>query len=486
MSDATATIRLRAEAQPLSPLIFGGFIEHFGRIIYDGLWDLERQCPRPDVLAAIRALRPTALRYPGGCFADSYHWRDGVGPRDQRPYYPEQFWTQFVRWLGLDDDLAPKFGPPEPNAFGTDEYLALCADVGAAPTLTANVGTGTPEEAAEWVEYTRGRVKTWFLGNELWGGHELGHLPATDYGKRCVEFSDAMRAVDPDLTLIAVGALGPGQSADGTWNAQVLEAAGDAVDVLSLHYYFPGPAHPGRALRDDEADYAQLAAGSARFARDLDEVLSRTALPVSLDEWNVWAHWPELVETNHRLCDAMVIAGVFNRLIERSGRVHSAMLSQLVNCMAPIQTRGSEMFVTATYLAASLYREHAGERSVAVDVESETFDVAPFADPAGDIGFVTLGSSDDAGVTSAPLIDAAVTRGPTGTAVFITNRSIDTAITVEIDGVEGPGELVWIEGDSPFARNDVASPSRLRIARRRTRSTRVEVPPHTVSVLKTS
>jgi alpha-N-arabinofuranosidase len=482
----TATVSLGSETQPISPLMFGGFIEHFGRIIYDGLWDLDRQAPNEAVLAAVRTLRPTILRYPGGCFADSYHWRDGIGPRDRRPHYEETFWTQFVHWLGLDDEWAPRFGPPEPNAFGTDEFLAYSADVGAAPAITANVGTGTPDEAAEWVAYTGGRVKTWFLGNELWGGHEYGHLPAPEYGKRVVEFAEAMRAVDPDITLIPVGAM-TGQAADSAaWNAAVLAEAGDTVDVLSLHHYFPGPDHPGRSLRDDEGDYAQLAAGSIRLGLELDKVLGSTSIPISLDEWNVWAHWPELVEANHRICDAMVVAGGFNRLIERAGRIHSAMLSQLVNCMAPIQTRGADMFVTATYLAALLYRDHAGSEAVRTTVECGDFAVPPFADAAGGDGFVTLATSSDSGVERAPIVDAAATRRGRDVAIFVTNRSIDAAVSVVLSGVSPSGELVWIDADSPFACNDVDHPDRLRFRRRPVDTSRFELPPHTIGVVLTT
>jgi alpha-N-arabinofuranosidase len=157
----SAAVELRLGAEPggdVSPGVFGGFIEHFGTGLYGGIWDSEGGHPRSDVLAAVRGMRPTALRYPGGCFSDWYHWKDGIGPRSERPRYERQFWTGIqIEGIEIDPELSERFGPPETNAFGTDEFLRYCNDVGAEPLLTANFGTGTPEEAAEWVAYTNRR-----------------------------------------------------------------------------------------------------------------------------------------------------------------------------------------------------------------------------------------------------------------------------------------------------------------------------------------
>ena len=155
MKRASVRVRTDAVRGRISPRIYGQFIEHMGRCVYGGLFEPGSQLAdgrgfRRDVLEAVRALHVPILRYPGGCFSDEYHWRDGVGPRGQRPRYEEQYWTRWVKRWGRPD-LAPLIGPPETNAFGTDDYLALCAELGCDPYLNVNHGTGTPEEAADWL-----------------------------------------------------------------------------------------------------------------------------------------------------------------------------------------------------------------------------------------------------------------------------------------------------------------------------------------------
>ncbi|MBC7218055.1 MAG: hypothetical protein H5U36_07955, partial [Candidatus Caldatribacterium sp.] len=162
---------------------------------------------RKDVLSAIRMLRPTILRWPGGNFASNYHWMDGVGPRDKRPPRWDRAWSTW-----------------EPNDFGTDEFMELCRFVGAEPYICVNIGTGTPEEAAAWVEYCNGdpssrygslraenghpepySVRFWGIGNETYGNWQIGHVDPETYGKKCLEFVRTMKAVDPNIVLVAVG-----------------------------------------------------------------------------------------------------------------------------------------------------------------------------------------------------------------------------------------------------------------------------------------
>jgi alpha-N-arabinofuranosidase len=475
----------------VSPLLFGSFVEHVGRIIYDGLLDADHR-PRPQVVDAIAALRPTILRYPGGCFADEYHWGDGVGPVDQRPRYERQYWTDFVDRFAdafkLDPSWAALMGPPEPNAFGTDEFIALCGQVGALPALTVNMGTGTPAEAAEWARYTSGRVRHWFLGNELYGGWETGAMGAEEYGAAAAEFAAAMRAANPDIHLTAVGRLGDQPSGGPDWNRRVLDAAGDAVDCLSLHYYFPGPMVPGRPFRDDAADYSQVVAAGVPLAADLDAVVKEIAatdradIPFALDEWNLWAGWAELLEVEHRACDAIGIAGCFNELLRRADRVEMALLSQLINCMGPIQTRGEQVFTTPVYLAAKLYRDHAGGQVLGTTVECGTVTVLPFADSSGG-GDGTLAAAAEATVESVPVVDAvATTEG-----VFLLNRSIDQSVRVRVDGLDGldarTATLRWVDSAGPFDRNTADEPERVRVSARSVDPEGFDLPPHTAAVL---
>ena len=201
----TTTLHLHSRHQvgAVDPRVFGGFLEHMGRAVYEGVYDPksphagEDGC-RSDVLAALKRLQMTALRYPGGNFASGYHWLDGVGPRQKRPTVRELAWQSI-----------------ETNQFGTDEYIRLCRRMGWTPMLTVNLGTGTPEEARNWVEYcncpagTRYAdlraangspaphgVKLWCLGNEMDGPWQLGHVPADQYAIRAQQAAKMMKDAD--------------------------------------------------------------------------------------------------------------------------------------------------------------------------------------------------------------------------------------------------------------------------------------------------
>ncbi|MEJ2131221.1 MAG: alpha-N-arabinofuranosidase, partial [Gammaproteobacteria bacterium] len=200
----------------VSPLIFGGFLEHMGRCIYEGVYDPESPHAdedgfRADVLEALRGLDVTVVRYPGGNFASGYHWRDGIGPQDERPTVRELAWQSI-----------------ETNRFGTDEFLELCSKLGWRPMLTVNLGTGSPEEARDWVEYCNAPTGTrnadlraangarephgvglWCLGNEMDGPWQLGHVPARDYAVRAQQAAKMMKDCDRSIRLVACGSSGP-------------------------------------------------------------------------------------------------------------------------------------------------------------------------------------------------------------------------------------------------------------------------------------
>jgi len=186
MKPTTITLHTDFQIGEVDPRIFGGFLEHLGRAVYEGVYEPEASTPMSTAsaatsLAALKRMDMTAMRYPGGNFASGYHWQDGVGLRAQRPTVRELAWQSI-----------------EPNSFGSDEYIALCRMLGWTPMLTVNLGTGTPEEARNWVEYTNCppgtkyadmraangskepyAVKLWCLGNEMDGPWQLGHVPPT-------------------------------------------------------------------------------------------------------------------------------------------------------------------------------------------------------------------------------------------------------------------------------------------------------------------
>jgi alpha-N-arabinofuranosidase len=495
-----ASVRVeRGNLTPISPYVFGALTEHFGRGIYGGLWDAQRNVPRADVQAAVRALGVTMLRYPGGCFADWYHWRDGTGPREDRPRHPRTYWTDF-RVPGVDPSLANIFGPPETNAFGTDEFLRYCLDIDVEPMLVANFGSGDAQEAADWVRYcnrsdTSPRpVRWWSVGNETFGPWEIGHCSGREYGKGFAEFAVEMRAVDPSIRIVAVGEPAEGGS---VWNDDVLREAGDHVDAISLHYYFPGPWIM-RPLRDDEGDFLQVATGADELGAVLDRTLAQIdavvgperVLPVSLDEWNLWATWQDLVTTTNRLADAPLFAGFFNRMFERAGRVHFGMVSHLVNCMAPIQTRDDRMFVTAGYLVQQLYRSMSRAAAVTTITESDVMAVPAFTDLADDVARESILVRGHGNAREAPELDCSATADAAGVTVFLASRLLDAALRVTVSGLpsSASGRLRWLHAAAPWSRNDEEHPDAIgfreaAVTTNAGGTATVDLPPHTVAAL---
>ena len=210
MELTTIYLHTRFQVDWVDPRIFGGFLEHLGRAVYEGVYEPDSRhadedgC-RQDVLAAFQRQSMTAMRYPGGNFASGYHWMDGVGPKDQRPTMRELAWQSI-----------------EPNTFGTDEFIRLCRKMDWTPMLTVNLGTGTPEEARNWVEYcncppgtkyadmraahaqeTPYAVDLWCLGNEMDGPWQLGHVPADQYAIRAQQAAKMMKDVDQSIELVA-------------------------------------------------------------------------------------------------------------------------------------------------------------------------------------------------------------------------------------------------------------------------------------------
>jgi alpha-L-arabinofuranosidase len=355
---------------PVDPRLFGGFLEHIGRAVYEGVFDpgsthADEDGCRKDVLAALRPLNFTAMRYPGGNFASGYHWMDGIGPRGLRPS---------VR------DLASQ--SLEPNAFGTDEFIRLAARMDWTPMLTANLGTGTPEEARNWVEYCNCApgtkyadlraangsarpfgVKLWCLGNELDGHWQLGHVPADQYAIRAQQAAKLMKDIDPTLELVVCGSCEVGLPTYMEWDRTVLEYVGDYADYISLHQYVGNP-------KGDSADYLAVTNSIDQHIEEMDAVCryaqararSKKRYTLSFDEWNVWYRTQDaesvnghgkfaqhLVEETYNLEDALVVAGFLNSFIRHADVVKIANLAQIVNVLAPILTRGDQILRQSIY-----------------------------------------------------------------------------------------------------------------------------------------
>jgi alpha-N-arabinofuranosidase len=357
----------------VDPRIFGGFLEHMGRAVYQGVYDPECEHAdkdgfRTDTLGALQRLGMTAMRYPGGNFASGYHWLDGIGPRAQRPVIRELAWQS-----------------TETNQVGTDEFMQLSRQLNWTPMLTVNLGTGTPEEARNWVEYCNSpagtkyanlraangsvaphAVKLWCLGNEMDGPWQLGHVPADQYAIRAQQAAKMMKDLDRSIELVACGSCGIGLPTYLEWDRQVLEYLGEQVDYISLHRYVGNPLN-------DTPDYLAVTNSIDRQIEEMDATCrfvqakqhTRKRPYLCFDEWNVWyknqemdgegKQAPHLIEEVYNLEDALVVAGFLNSFIRHADVVKIANLAQIVNVIAPILTRGNEMLIQSIFYPFEMF-----------------------------------------------------------------------------------------------------------------------------------
>jgi alpha-N-arabinofuranosidase len=422
------------------PHIFGNFAEHLGRCIYGGIF--EEGSPlsdadgfRKDVLEAARGLSVTLLRWPGGNFASGYNWKDGIGPRDQRPARRDHAW-----------------GAIESNRFGTDDFLKYAERLGVEPYLCINAGLGSVEDARNWVDYTNesgdtywsqlrrknGRekpwaVKYWGLGNEIDGPWQLGHKNAEDYAKFALEAAKAMRRVDASIQLIASGSSNFGPGADWVgWNRTVLDRLKSEIDYISLHTYIANREQNLEkflAVSRDIDDRIEVVKGQIQAVR----VGNPRARPIAIafDEWNVWYRtitpgWTEYeiaatgLEEKYDFADALAMGMFLNSFIRHADVVKMANLAQLVNVIAPIFTDKEGLYLQTTYFPLAEYAKQRGNSSLSALVES------PQYKPEG--GGRELG-----------YLDVSATYDPKTKKVFLNvlNRSEKTDITTRIDNVAG-------------------------------------------------
>ena len=423
----------------------GAFIEHLGRAIYGGLYEpgstlSDSNGFRKDVIEEVKKLGVPIIRYPGGNFVSGYNWLDGVGPKEKRPTVLEKAWNSL-----------------ETNQFGTNEFIAWCRAVGTEPLLAVNLGTGTPEMAAAWVEYCNMEkgtkwsnlrhehglaaphgVKYWCLGNEMDGQWQMGHMTAREYGRKAADAARQMRTVDRSLQLVACGSSGPFMSTYLTWDREILEECYNEVDAISLHRYFGNSRETG----GDSSKFVALNLSMERQIREVAAVAdlvrgrkrSRKRLWLSFDEWNVWYKGdptngrkqfaPRLLEEVYNLEDALLVGGVVNTLLRHADRVRLGCLAQLVNVIAPITTSKEGLLKHPTYYPYAWALEHAKGEVLDLVMESETYEVSE------------LGRGPGPGPV--PYLDVAGTldRGKGILSLFVLNR--DFAKEREL-------EVVWRE-----------------------------------------
>jgi len=391
--------------------IYGHFSEHLGRCIYEGYW-VGEDSPIPnvrgirtDVVEALRKIKVPVMRWPGGCFADEYHWMDGIGPREQRPSMVNTHWGGVV----------------ENNHFGTHEFMDLCEQLDCEPYICGNVGSGTVQEMSQWVEYltfdgkspmadlrqSNGRTEPWKMkyfgvGNENWGCG--GRMTAEYYVDEYRRYGLYARNYgDNKLYRIACGA----RNDDYHWTEVMMAKAGSDqmlngpyMDGLALHYYtsverLPDGSRRGSATQFDEAEWIEIVSKGLRMdelvrkhSTIMDKYDPSKKVAMIVDEWGTWyatepGTHPRFLYQQNTMRDAIVAATSFDIFNKYADRVRMANIAQTANVLqAMVLTQKEKMLLTPSYHVFGMYAVHQDATLVPIDVQSETYAHAGYSVPA--------------------------------------------------------------------------------------------------------
>lgn len=449
----------------ISPMIYGHFIEHFHRQVYGGIFDPESPLSdedgfRTDIIEAMREIRVPVLRWPGGCFVSSYHWRDGVGHKRQPSF--DKAWR-------VED----------PNTFGTDEFVRLCRKIGCEPYICTNAGTGTAEEMSDWVEYCNleregknarmriangfsspHRVKYWSIGNENYGAWEIGAKSADEWGRLTAESAKMMKHVDPDIELSAAAL------ADINWNVNLLRNCGQYLDWISIHQYWDMMPEV-----HDPAGYDACMAYTADIGRAVDEVRGiltamrlEKRIKIAFDEWNLrsWHH-PNVHtvrqgrtredyilprdknddNSTYTMADAVFAACFLNSMIRNCDIVGMANFAPILNTRGCIYSYDGGIVRRSTYYVFELFAKHMTGSAVDVwaDGESKTMEVRAKNGRTQSVAVIDVAAASHDGKLSVSLVNKHPTQSKSG--------------TLRVPGVRGRAVMYTVNGGSADSYNDV-------------------------------
>ncbi len=487
----TVVVSVDLAKDTISRNIYGHFSEHLGRCIYGGYYVGEGNTKIPnvrgmrtDVVAALRKLRIPVLRWPGGCFADTYHWKDGIGPREKRPVMVNSWWG----------------GVTEDNSFGTHEFLDLCEQIGAEPYITGNVGSGTVQDFAQWVQYTNfdgvspmsalrkengkekpWKVRFWGVGNEAWGCG--GNMTAEYYVNMYRTFATFIPASWGKSSIFRI-ASGAG-SGDYHWTEVLMrDIPRGLIEGLALHHYAVDWNHKSSATEFTEAEYFE----TMQRALQIEELVERHSaimnvydpgkkIALVVDEWGGWYDVekgtnPAFLFQQNTMRDAMIAGVTLNIFNNHCDRVRMANLAQTVNVLqAVVLTEGERMIVTPTYHVMEMYTVHQDALMLPVSVHSGTYALGDRTLPAVSVS----ASRDGSGATHISLvnIDPGVPRDVT----IELRGELFTAVTGRIL-VSGK-----IQDHNTFDDPDRVKPAEFKGARIEDGLLRLRLPPCSVVVL---
>ncbi|MDY6946119.1 MAG: alpha-L-arabinofuranosidase C-terminal domain-containing protein [Pseudomonadota bacterium] len=434
--DARVTVAADQPGSRIDPNIYGQFVEHLGRGVYEGIW-VGEESPIPnvrgirsDVVAALRKIHVPLVRWPGGCFAELYHWRDGIGARAERPRTVNSAWGD----------------EPETNAFGTHEFMDFLQQIGAKAFLSVNVTTGTPGEARDWLQYMTEPAESALgrqraanghpqpyqvpfvgIGNETWGCG--GNMTASHYADVYRLYASALHA--PGRQLIASDA----NSDDYDWTETLLDKAlyrhsrsfaesaelayvsrQPQIDMMSIHFYtFSGNdwGKKSPALGFSAGEWAESMLRTSRtdemvqrHSAILDKHDPERRIPLSFSEWGTWWAKDEKRVSNlyqqNTLRDAVIAGLTLNIFQSHADRVRMANLAQMVNVLqSMILTSGRQMVLTPTYHVFDLYQVHQGAVLLPAKVVADDYTSGAITLPAISVS----ASRNDDGVMHVSLVN---------------------------------------------------------------------------------
>jgi alpha-L-arabinofuranosidase len=482
---AKLTIDFKGEYQLYDRMIFGQFIEHFHRQVYGGIFEpgsklLDEQGFRMDVIEALREMKVPVVRWPGGCFVSSYHWLNGIG-KTRVPAYDKAWQVE------------------EPNTFGTDEFVLWCRKIGAEPFICTNAGTGTMEEMSDWVEYCNlnvgkfGRMRQengqtrpfnvtyWSIGNENWGGHEIGAKSIAEWGPLVRESAKMMRRVTPEVKLFAAALSNP------KWTVPLLKEAGALLDYVSIHNYWDGDHDTFKP-----AGYLDCMMKTNLPENDIKSTISileqtgyRGKIKIAFDEWNLrgWLH-PGLfnsrlkmdiasrdkndINSTYTMADALFTACFLNTCLRNARDVKMACFSPVVNASGVLFVHPAGLVKRTTYHVMNLYANKLQANMLPFEIHSDSLNYKN---------------------KSVPAIDAIVTcnNGKKLITIALVNKhpekEADCDLGIKINSKSVNATI--LSGDAVDAYNDIDTPNRVIPESRqlRVKDGHVLIPAHSLVII---
>ncbi|MCH2084674.1 MAG: hypothetical protein MK226_19965 [Saprospiraceae bacterium] len=492
---AKVTVNTAAMVKTYNPMIFGGFLEHFGDQIYGGVFEpnsplADKDGFRKDVVAALKELNTTAVRWPGGCYVSGYHWENGVGRN--RP---------------LTDDMV--WGVQETNTFGTDEFIKLSRLVGWQPYICNNAGNGTIEEMCNWIEYCNGNtgeyaqmrkdngypnpmnVNIWSIGNENYLKQEIGYKPIEEWAPFVTNAAKAMKKVDPTVQISAA------TSNTREWILPLLKVAGPYLTYISIHQYW-FPFWQKHEMPDYMAGIMK-SEGPDKMISDVVDILEesgyRGKIKIAFDEWNLrgWHHAkfprktvqnyedPEVIEaiksreknniaSQYNMSDALFSASFLNACLRHSDDVSMANIAPSVNTRGPLYVHPKGIVKRTHFHALAMYANKLQPNIVPLEIAAEQ-----------------LIHEED----SIDVVDAIATLDEKGTtwSIALINRHPSDAINCTVNmgnqPLKGKFSATMLTADSPEAFNSIENPDRVAPKEVELKFDKgiVELPPHSLTIV---